>query len=194
MIPETLTISCKYCGKSHTYVRTRSYRKYCSHKCAVSYNAQLDHNKLIKSQKIAEYYTQFPHKRFLASTKASAKKRNLVFDISEAWFKERLEKGVCEISGLPIKTKAYESGAVGERSFYSPSIDRIDNAIGYVESNCRIVCWGLNLAKSRFTDRDINALSLSLVLSHLPARIQHEVIEFLPKNLLASLPSGNPYY
>ncbi|MDO8844472.1 hypothetical protein [Methylicorpusculum sp.] len=194
MTYETLTIACLKCGKPHTYVRTRSFRKYCSHKCAVEYNAQLTHNKLIKSRLITEYYIKFPHKRFLASTKASAKKRNLVFDISETWFKSKLARGFCEISGLPIKTKTYEAGKVGERSFYSPSIDRIDNAIGYVESNCRIVCWGLNMAKSKFTDRDINALALSLVLSHIPERVQQDVISCLPKNLLASLPSGNPYY
>jgi hypothetical protein len=117
-----------------------------------------------------------------------------VFDISEEWFKNKLEKGFCEVSGLPIKTKAYEAGKAGGRSFYSPSIDRIDNAIGYVESNCRIVCWGLNMAKSQFTDRDLNALALSLVLSHIQERNQAEVISFLPKILLASLPSGNPYY
>jgi|688.fasta_scaffold213067_2 hypothetical protein len=190
---ETHTIECLHCGKSHTYVRKRSFKKYCSHKCAVAYNSKLEHNRIIKSRFITEYYIKFPHKRFLASTKSSAKKRNLVFDISEEWFKNKLEKGYCEITGLPIKTKAYEAGKVGERSFYSPSIDRIDNAIGYVESNCRIVCWGLNMAKSKFTDRDLSALALSLVLSHISERNQPEVISCLPKYLMASLPSGSPY-
>jgi hypothetical protein len=194
MNQEILTVTCEYCGTIHSYVRTRRFKKYCSHNCAVKYNGHFVRDKKNQSDYIIDYYTKFPCKRFLVSTKASAKKRNLAFDLSEEWFRQKLEKGICEITGLPIKPKMYVAGEVGKRSYYSPSIDRIDNAVGYLESNCRIVCWGLNMAKSKYTDRDLNALSLALVLSHLPTKIQQEVLEYMPKNLLASLPSGNPYY
>ena len=144
-------------------------------------------------KRVAEYYQENPAKRFLAATKSSAKKRNLVFDLDENWFETRLNYGKCEVTGLAIKSKLYQKNAQGKRGFYSPSIDRIDNNIGYIPSNCRIVCWGLNLVKSTFTDRDLNALSLSIILSNLPKSCQPELMNLLPPTVIASLPSGHPF-
>lgn len=56
------------------------------------------------------------------------------------WVEERLSRGLCELSGLPL-----EFGR-GKRGPYSPSIDRIDSALGYSKDNCRIVLWSLNAA------------------------------------------------
>jgi len=185
---------CAFCKEDFLTDIGRKGRKkiYCSKECSTKY-----HNKNSKRtaaenrDKIAKYFQDKPEKRFLASTKSSAKKRNLVFDLTETWFKERIEKGVCEVTGLPIRPKPYQKGSVGDRGFYSPSIDRIDNNIGYIESNCRLVCWGYNLAKNKFTDRDLNALSLSILLRYTPKGSKSALLEFVSDNILSSLPSGH---
>jgi hypothetical protein len=140
---------------------------------------------------IAAYFTDNPEKRFLASTKQSARQRGLSFDLTEDWFKQRLDRGLCEVTGLPVKIKLYKVQDQGNRGFYSPSVDRIDNAIGYVASNCRLVCWGYNLAKNKFTDRDINALAVALLIQSVPAMARASLLELIPNTLLASLPSGH---
>jgi len=58
-------------------------------------------------------------------------------DIDSAWVMERLERGVCEFSGVPF---VYET-----RHPCMPSIDRIDpTQPGHMKANCRVILWGLN--------------------------------------------------
>ena len=184
---------CEFCQTSFTYNRVKKPKKYCSQKCAMAYHNKFVRDKDKMKKTVAEYYKDYPAKRFMVSTRSSAKKRGLLFELTEEWFEKKLERGVCETTGLPIKTKSYQEGARGIRSFYSPSIDRIDNNIGYVESNCRFVCWGVNLAKSTFTDRDLNALSLSILLRNLPKSCQPELMNLLPDNMISALPTGHPF-
>jgi hypothetical protein len=60
--------------------------------------------------------------------------------INTAWVRERLERGVCELSGLQ-----FEPWTRGTTAFI-PSIDRIDSSKGYDPENCRIIVWALNAA------------------------------------------------
>lgn len=47
----------------------------------------------------------------------------------------------CAITGLDFNVDV-----IGGKRPYLPSIDRIDNSVGYLPSNCRIVCSGINIA------------------------------------------------
>jgi hypothetical protein len=80
------------------------------------------------------------------TTKRSAEKRGLTFELSLQWFEDRLATGTCEISGVKF--------VVESKSPFSPSPDRIDNDIGYVESNCRMIVWSLNNMKSAHAESD----------------------------------------
>lgn len=52
-----------------------------------------------------------------------------------------LERGVCQVSGLPFDFKP--KGVRGHNPF-SPSLDRIDNHKPYTVENTRVVCWAVN--------------------------------------------------
>lgn len=70
---------------------------------------------------------------------ARAKRRGGT-DIDIGWVMERLERGVCELSGIPF---VYEV-----RHPCLPSIDRIDpTQPGHMKDNCRVILWGLNAFK-----------------------------------------------
>jgi hypothetical protein len=192
-----LTQSCQHCGSEFTVSAVKKKgrkRKYCSHSCAVKYYGKKIRSNSERTAWVASYYQQYPAKRFAAAVKRSAKLRNLSFDLSEAWFKERLDKGTCEVSGLPIRIKLYKQKDVGKRNFYSPSVDRIDNSIGYIPSNCRLVCWGYNIGKYSYTDRDLSALSVALIMQSLPTSVQPAFLELMPPTLLANLPSGHQLF
>jgi hypothetical protein len=46
----------------------------------------------------------------------------------------------------------------GKRSDSTPSLDRIDNTVGYVKRNIRIVSWRANRLKQDATDKELIAL------------------------------------
>lgn len=73
--------------------------------------------------------------------KRAAKDRGLLFDLDRQWFRERLERGRCEMTGLAFDM-------IGRRTPLSPSIDRINPRGGYTKSNCRLIIWWLNRAMS----------------------------------------------
>ena len=69
-------------------------------------------------------------------------RKQLPFDLWDhfALLEERLDRGVCEASGLPFSL-AYDG-----LTPLSPSIDRIEPATGYVYGNIRVIAWSLNAA------------------------------------------------
>lgn len=76
------------------------------------------------------------------SARTRAKERGIPFDLTTDWVQFQLDLGVCELSGLP-----FEMALSGGRPHpHAPSLDRIDNTKGYLQSNCRIILWCLNLA------------------------------------------------
>ena len=82
----------------------------------------------------------------LARSRANAKgRRGLDPVLTQTDIEEMLEASDwrCSVTSVP-----YSLEFVGPRRQrpYAPSIDRLDNAIGYVRSNCRMVCAAANIA------------------------------------------------
>ena len=72
----------------------------------------------------------------------AAKQRNENVTITKEWVKERIEAGVCEVTGIPFDM----SSAKPARAF-TPSLDRIDPSHDYTPDNTQVVCWIYNRAK-----------------------------------------------
>jgi hypothetical protein len=93
-----------------------------------------------------EYWPQWraenPTKVLIGDAYTRSKEKMIPFDLREheEEIEKRLNTGVCEMSGLP-----FEKGK-GTHGPFSASIDRIVPAKGYVYSNIRIICYGLNCA------------------------------------------------
>lgn len=85
-----------------------------------------------------------------------AKKFNLPFNLSIDWVYEKILTGSCEVTGLPLELITKETyGTINNIQPFSPCIDRIVPELGYVESNCRIVCNIFNQCKMHWTDDDV---------------------------------------
>lgn len=111
--------------------------------------------------------------------RSKAKKLNLQFDLDEAWFTERLSRGVCEATGLPLQPM--NTGNALTKHYRAPfvaSLDRINPAQGYTKSNCRIVAWMFNLAKNAYTDQDVLRLALAVVYRAVEQR-QTDAVNFV---------------
>jgi len=190
---KTETIICKFCGNEHTYVRTHRPKIYCSKKCGEKYNNRFNRDKEEERKRLASYRKKNPEKTIHSVLKFSANRNSLAFDLTPEWIAKKLNTGRCEMTDMPVNHKQYKKGNKGDRDFLSPSFDRIDNSKGYTKSNLRLVCWGYNLSKNNFTDRDVTAMSLSVVLKSVPKSLRAQLLALLPDSLIACLPSGSPF-
>lgn len=65
--------------------------------------------------------------------------------------------GICQATG-----RAFDMGPPpeGRRSNpFAPSIDRIDNNVGYIKENIQVVVWAYNLAKGEWSTNELLELS-----------------------------------
>lgn len=83
------------------------------------------------------------------SAKRRAKLNNLSFTITLRLLKRRLRPLKCKATGVPLKLTVPDGHA--DRNPFTPSLDRINPALGYTPRNCWIVAWGYNAAKSTGT-------------------------------------------
>lgn len=93
--------------------------------------------------------------KLCGSSKLSAKKHRREWDLDVVNICERVERGVCEVTGIPFK--------FGAESPWKPSIDRIDNTRGYVQDNVQIVVVLYNYAKHMFCLGDLMHLAKALI-------------------------------
>jgi hypothetical protein len=84
------------------------------------------------------------------SRKRAAKfgwKNNLTIPyLAKLWFEQ---KGRCALTGIMLE---YESGDLQSKNPYRTSVDRIDNHLGYVQGNVRLLTHWANNAKSTWPD------------------------------------------
>lgn len=84
------------------------------------------------------------------SRKRAAKfgwKNNLTIPyLAQLWFEQ---KGRCALTGIMLE---YESGDVQSKNPYRTSVDRIDNNLGYIQGNVRLLTHWANNAKSTWPD------------------------------------------
>lgn len=84
-----------------------------------------------------------------------SKQNNLEFDLDVEWFNNEFNKG-CSVTGLMMDSNGMDSP-------WKTHVDRKDPNIGYIKSNCRLVCACYNFAKHYWTDEDVIKMSKSLI-------------------------------
>lgn len=72
-------------------------------------------------------------------------------DLTQEWIRSILEQGVCQKTGIPFELGKSNNS---HRHRFGPSIDRIDPAIAYFQSNCQIVCNMYNAGKGQHTEQE----------------------------------------
>ena len=94
-------------------------------------------------------------RRLLHQCKASAKYRGHECLITEELLARLLQNMTCSATGLPLTLEW--KGPSGTNP-WAPSVDRLDNSLGYVPGNVRIVCWAFNNMRGDFPDEVIETL------------------------------------
>ena len=88
-----------------------------------------------------------------AASKDRASRKGLDHNLTIPFIVEKL-KQPCPQTGLPFRLGKTGS-SYSDRDIQTPSIDKIDPSKGYTTDNVQIVCWGYNVAKQRYTDKEV---------------------------------------
>ena len=102
--------------------------------------------------------------KWLTASVATKKRRDKKAKLSKAWVERWSIVTHCPLTGLPFKLSAPQRG--GAPDPLSPSIDRIDPALGYTDANCRVVSFFANVARNAWFD-DRFALLIMATAAHL---------------------------
>lgn len=147
--------TCKECVLAYNrekYATNPSYRE----KRKLSYEKlRKEPNAIEASRKRSAKFYKSVEGRAMTLFKSAQRRSNKFSeksDIDLNFIIERLETGVCEVTGLPFD---FNSHPVYKKNPYAPSIDRIDSCKGYTKDNVRIVLWQVNLLRGEMTDEEV---------------------------------------
>ena len=118
----------------------------------------------------------------LKGAKQRAKAKNREFALTDADLIALLVRsgGKCEVTGLNFSDRVF--GAAKMRPLI-PSLDRMNSALGYTPTNCRIVCAAINIAMFNWGAEMFKSLAIGYVVNqvitphisgngvHLPAHL-----------------------
>lgn len=108
---------------------------------------------------------KYPARKMLTQCRGNAKQRGLECNLTLQMIEEMLQPMTCSATGLPLSFERID-GQRHSRSPWYPSIDRLDNSVGYVPGNVRVVCSIYNFMRSNHADHDVLAVARALVVRH----------------------------
>lgn len=93
-------------------------------------------------------------------TRDRSKKHNLPFDLDIEWVESKLVKWTCELTWLEFRTEIEKEHRANP---FWASIDKIDPKKWYVKSNCRMICFCINMARCDWWDSVLMEMSKAIV-------------------------------
>lgn len=108
------------------------------------YKSKPDVQEAIRKKKLENHQkASFRASTLMVSVGTRCRKSNLPMEIDATWIQDILERGVCQVSGIPFDFGKHPST---RRNPFGPSVDQIVAGKGYTLENSRIVLTALNLA------------------------------------------------
>ena len=160
---------CKDCSKAHTKQNRLDHPTYFVDKGKVRYQEIGKHQNKSRYKKNQEKFKRWRReysrtvvgrlRTVLNSAKTRAKNQKLVFDLDFDWLMEQYRKqdGKCSLTGIQLQF-GFNYDSSRRYMPESPSLDRIDPALGYTKGNTRLVCTAINIAMNSFGERSFEAL------------------------------------
>ncbi len=100
-----------------------------------------------------------PWAPLLGTAKYRARKQSLLYSLTPEWA-AKTWTGFCSLSKIPFILNK-------KRSLYSPTIDKINPALGYTPDNCRFILFGVNALKYNGNDDDVYKIAEAITISRM---------------------------
>lgn len=109
----------------------------------------------------------------VTSIKANCRTRGLDCEIDWRYLKDLYERqfGICRLTGIKMVLSRHK------RDLHTCSVDRINNDLGYIEGNLRLVVWQANAAKGEGDDLALIEFCKRVLVSHGHSVVKNEVIK-----------------
>lgn len=133
----TRSTSCRECER--TRVRTREYKAYAS-----------DYAR--KQRYLGHHRLTNPIGILVRGARDRAKERGIAFDITKDDLVMPERCPCCD-------RRIFVDGTKTRAADHSPSIDRMNSALGYIKGNVEIICWRCNNLKSDATAAELRAIA-----------------------------------
>jgi len=104
---------------------------------------------------------RYPEEYILNGTRSRAKERGIEFNLE---IDDIIIPDICPILLVPLRFSTEGRGA------NVPSIDRINNDLGYVKGNVRIISWRANRLKNNLTTTEVRSLLKYMEENEVPPR------------------------
>lgn len=151
--------TCKKCGfKGINFRKSRSICIECQKQYGRDnyYKHHSAEDQKRRSEKQKERRLQNPVPWMLSACKARAKKSKLEFNLDK---EDIFIPKLCPVLGIELIM------AKGKMNHNSPTLDRINNKLGYIKGNVRVISWRANSLKSDATINEVE-LILDYMLKH----------------------------
>lgn len=132
---------CKHCGEEFERI-VRAPQQYCNSSCRVKAN-QPSQNKII-----AEWHRENPIGNILRTLRHRAKRKGLDFNLTK---EDIIIPEFCPVFGFKMEHNFGKHGG----KYNSPSVDRIDNTLGYIRGNIQVISRLANAMKSDATPEQL---------------------------------------
>ena len=76
------------------------------------------------------------------------KDKGVEIHLHQAWVEKHLERGTCELTGIPFSFEPPPPGVTRRQD--APSLDRINKHKPYTEENTRVILWAVNCALAEY--------------------------------------------
>ena len=132
-------------------------REFYNARAKTRYRADRDRVRVWHQNSFQRTRISAPWMSLMYTARERAKKKDLPFDLTAEWG-EATWTGRCALTDLPFLIGQRGSGPKPR----SPSIDRIEPALGYVRSNCRFILHAVNALKQDGTDQEMLEVAMAI--------------------------------
>ena len=94
-----------------------------------------------------------------------ARDEGVPIDIDALWLMPKLQKGVCEATGLKLDMRNAETPH--RSNPFAPSLHRKNKKLGYVKTNTQLVCFAVNVSFRDWGDDVMMKIARALIRKHI---------------------------
>jgi hypothetical protein len=158
--PRQGKLKCHECSEKKIKYPSEYHRE----KRAERLNRNPERQKRYEAKQFSKFYCTHKGRatHMLNNAHSRARKLGVNCTLTHEWIQQKLDVGVCEVTGIPFQF-TINGGKGHKNNPFSPSLDRINQLGDYTQDNVRVTCWIYNRARGAFPDSAFDKMIEALI-------------------------------